>query len=107
MLAHLLLVGRDRCVEELLLGRRKPLAVRSRPLERAVEAGAAIELGRVAPERVPLLRRGGEVLADALALAVFVEPAAQSRPRARQRFVRDLERVRAGRQEASAHAACR
>ena len=97
---YLLLLGCDRRVEELLLGGREPVGARPRPLERAVEPGAAVELGRVAPERIPLLRGGGEVLADALSLAVFVEPAPQPRPRACECLVRDLQGVRAGRQQA-------
>ena len=60
------------------------------PVERGGQPRAAVELGRVAAAVVPLARRDAEVVVQAAALGVLLEPAAQARPLAQQRLVGDL-----------------
>ena len=62
------------------------------PVERRGEPRAAVELAGVAAAGLPLARRVDQVLVEAPALGVLLEPAAQARPFAQQRLVRDLER---------------
>ena len=83
-------------VEErlLLLGeigcRRRP------PLQDGFEAGAAVQLGGRATERLPAVGGGGEVAQDAVTGGVLVEPRPQPRPRSGQRFVGELDGVLLG-----------
>ena len=62
-----------------------------RPVEGGGEAGAAVELALVAAGRVPLAAASRDVAAQAAALAVLLDPLAQARPFAQQRFVGDLD----------------
>ena len=72
-----------------------------RPLERRGQPRAAVELARVAAAGVPLARRVAQVVVQPPALGVLLEPAAQPRPLAQQRLVRDLDLALADRDEAA------
>ena len=61
------------------------------PVQGLGEATAAVELAVGAAEAVPGVGGDGEVVQDALAFEVVVEPAAQPRPGAGQRFVGELD----------------
>ena len=89
-------------VEELLFGRGQ-LGVRLfLPLQGLGEADASVQLAGWATQGVPGLGGGGEVVQDPLAFDVVLQPAAESRPRAGQRLVCDLdEAVVAGDQPGS------
>ena len=63
------------------------------PVERRGQPRAAVELAAVAAARLPVARGVDQVLVQAAALGVLLEPAAQARPLAQQRLVRDLERL--------------
>ena len=63
------------------------------PVEGGGEAGAAVEGALVAAGRVPFGGALGDVAAQAAALAVLLDPFAQARPFAQQRFVGDLDRA--------------
>ena len=78
-------------VEEGALGRVELGLVRRRPVQRRGQARAAVKLARVAAAGVPLARGGAQLVVQAPALGVLLEPAAQSRPFAQQRLVRDLD----------------
>ena len=80
-------------VEERALGRVELAPVRCAPVRRRGQAGAAVELGGVAPAGLPLAGRDGEVVMQAPALGVLGDPVAQARPLAQQRLVRDLDAV--------------
>ena len=69
-------------------------------LERGGEPGAAVEVGGLAAAGVPQPRGVAELLVRADPRAVLVEPAAQPRPLADQRLVRDLGRAVVERDEA-------
>ena len=69
-------------------------------LERGGEPGAAVEVGGLAAAGVPEPRGVSELLVRADPGAVLVEPAAQLRPLADQRLVRDLGRAVVERDEA-------
>ena len=64
--------------------------VGGRPVERGGQPRAAVELAGVAAARVPLARRDAEVVVQAPALDVLLEPFAQARPLAQQGLVGDL-----------------
>ena len=67
--------------------------VARRPVERRGKSGASIELGGVVFRAVPLGGRVDQVLVQAPALGVLLQPAPQPRPLAQQRLVGDLDRV--------------
>jgi hypothetical protein len=66
------------------------------PFDRLGQPRAAVEAARIAPQRVPFLRRLGEAAVQAQPLAVFLQPAAQRRPLADERFVGHLGGVLVG-----------
>ena len=66
----------------------------ARPVQRRGQPRAAVELAAVAAAGVPLARGVAEVMVQAPALGVLLEPAAQPRPLAQQRLVRDLDLAR-------------
>ena len=74
--------------------------VRAGPVERRGEPGAAVELARVAPGRLPVAGGGDQVRVQPAPLRVLLEPAAQPRPLAQQRLVGDLDAPLADRDEA-------
>ena len=86
-------------VKERVLGGVELGLVRAAPLERGRQPPTAVELARVAAAGVPVARRLGELPLQAPALGVLLEPAAQTRPLAQQRFVGDLDRSGAHRQQ--------
>ena len=86
-------------VQECALGRVELAPVRCAPVHRRGQAGAAVELGGVAPAGLPLPGRDGEVVMQAPALGVLGDPVAQARPLAQQRLVRDLDAVLGERDE--------
>ena len=63
----------------------------SRHSTRLGQAAAAEQRAVVAVQPAPLVRGGGDAAMDAQALAVLLDPAAQPRPLAQQRLVRDLD----------------
>ena len=70
-----------------------------RPVERGGQPRAAVEAAGVARVAVPGARGLAERAMQAAALRVLVEPAAQPRPLAQERLVRDLDRAVADRQQ--------
>src|SRR5438093_482219 len=60
-----------------------------------------IELAGITPARVPLPSGRAEVAVQPPALGVLLEPAAQPRPFAQERLVRDLDLARADREQAA------
>ena len=70
-----------------------------RPVQRGGQPRAAVQLARVAAAGVPLARGGAQVVVQAPALGVLLEPAAQARPLAQQRLVRDLDLALADRDQ--------
>ena len=70
------------------------------PVERRGQPRAAVELARVAAARVPLACGAAELVVQVAALGVLLEPAAQARPLAQQRLVRDLDLALADRDAA-------
>jgi hypothetical protein len=90
--AALRTIGRGAAgVEEGALGRVELVLVAAAPLPRHREPRTAVQVAGIAPPLVPVACRVGEVTLDAAALGVLLEPAAQSRPFAKQRFVGDLD----------------
>ena len=69
------------------------------PLDRHVEAAAAVELTVRTAECVPAFRSGRQVPPDPLAGRVLVEPGPEPRPGPGQRLVRQLDRVVGDRDE--------
>ena len=65
-----------------------------RPFQRRGQPRAAVELAGVAAAGVPLACGVSELVVQAAALGVLLEPAAQARPLAQQRLVRDLDLAR-------------
>ena len=61
------------------------------PVEGGGEAGAAVELAPVAPCRIPLGRRLGDVTAKPAPFGILFDPLAQARPFAQQRLMGDLD----------------
>jgi hypothetical protein len=82
-----------RGLEERGLGGIRLARVGVRPLLGGLKAAAPVQLSGVSPCGAPLLGGGGEMPADPLALAILVQPAAESRPRPGDCLVRDLQRV--------------
>jgi hypothetical protein len=91
LLLALLLGLRAARGEEVALELVQVAFVAGDPIERRGEPCAAVELAAVTRSLLPVARRTGQVLVQAAALRVLLEPAAQSRPFAQQRLVRDLE----------------
>ena len=77
-------------VEEGDLGGGEPGVRALAPLQRLGQPHAAVELAVRAAEGVPPVGGRGEVLPDALAFHVLVQPGAQPRPGAGERLVGDL-----------------
>ena len=71
-----------------------------RPVEHRGEPRTAVELARVATRDVPLARGVVQMQVQLAPLCVLLEPAAQARPFAQQRLVRDLDLALADRDEA-------
>ena len=90
----LALAARVAGVEELALELVQRRVVGVAPLERLGQPAAAEQRALVAVQPAPLLRGGGDAAMDAQALAVLLDPAAQPRPLAQQRLVRDLDAAR-------------
>ena len=67
------------------------VAARLRPVERRGEPRAAVQLGRVAPRRVPVRRRLREVPCSCRPAPVLVEPRREPRPLLDQRLVHELD----------------
>ena len=88
-------------VEEGALARGELGVVVGGPVERRRQARAAIELAGVAAAGLPFARGAAEVAVQPPALGVFLEPAAQARPLAQQRLVRDLDLAVADREQAA------
>ena len=63
------------------------------PLERGREAGAAVELARVAATRPPLLRCLGQMSVHAPPQRVLVEPRDEPRPALEESLVDELDRI--------------
>jgi hypothetical protein len=61
------------------------------PLKRCREAGAAIELARVSPARLPFDGRLGQMAVQASSLRVLLEPAHEPRPLVEERLVDELD----------------
>ena len=78
-------------LEELALGVGEGGLGAGSPVQRAGQPHAAVELTGRTPEAVPRVGRAAEVVADALAFDVVVEPASQSWPGAGQGLVGDLQ----------------
>ncbi len=64
-----------------------------RPVERGVEAGAAVELGGIASGGVPIDCCRRHAVVQAATVTVLLQPAPQAWPLPQQRFVRDFRRV--------------
>src|SRR4051812_44133725 len=75
--------------------------VLGRPIKRRGQARSAVQVPRVAAARRPLLRRATQVAVKPPAFSVLFQPAAQPRPLAQQRLVRDLDLARADREQAA------
>ena len=78
-------------VEELPFGRGQVGVRPFLPLQGLGEADASVQLAGWAPQGVPGLGGGGDVVQDPLAFDVVLQPAAEPRPRAGQRLVCDLD----------------
>ena len=88
--AGFVFVGAHGRIQVLALGRIELVAVIGGPFARRVEAGTAVEIGRLASGAVPQLGRGAEAALQPQAVAVLFEPRPQPRPLANERLVRDL-----------------
>ena len=86
-------------VEELALELVQLRIVLGGPVERRGEPGPAVELGGVAHRVAPLAGGADQVMVEAPSLGVLLEPAAQARPLAKQRLVRDLDRALVDREQ--------
>ena len=93
-------LGGAAVVEELALDVVEPFLVRRAPLERRGQPRAAVEVGRLAAARDPLAGGIGDPAMEAASLRVVLEPAAQPRPFAQQRLVRELDVALADREQA-------
>ena len=78
-------------VEELALQGVRVARVLGAPGQGVLEAGAAVELARLALEPLPGARWLGEVPKQTQSVTVVVDPAAQPQPLAQQRLVGDLD----------------
>ena len=77
-------------VDEAPLGRVERIRMATRPVGRRTEAGAAVEVSRLAAAGLPEPRGVAEVAVEQDAGAVLLEPAPQRRPFADEHFVGDL-----------------
>jgi hypothetical protein len=96
---RLLLGGLAALGDELALERVQLEAVVGAPVERGGKAGAAVELGLVAPGRVPLRRRLRDVPTKPAPFGILLDPFAEPRPLPQQRLAGDLDGAAAGSDE--------
>ena len=85
------LAGAPAGVQERALGRGELEIVAACPVERRGQARAAVQLAGIAAAALPFAGGGAQVATQPAPLGVLLQPAAQPRPLAQQRLVRDLD----------------